>query len=313
MCLSNFEVLKPISPLLVLTQKTSHADVPPSKFFNLILFETSKFSLRLWDVLVIALVILITTLVLRIIKSATTKSKKFDKGKQYSLYNLIRYVVLTISVMWVLQYLGMKLTILLGGSAALLVGIGLGLQNMFSDFVSGIILLIDSSIKVGDIIEVNNLVSQVSQINLRTTQVVTRDDKYILLPNSSLTKNNIINWTHNLDASRFDVSVGVGYDSDVDLVKRLFLEVVDEHDEVMKAPKPFVRLNDFGDSSIRFTVYFWSHNIFRVENIKSDIRFAIFRKFNKYHIDIPLPQHVIHQYKEERGSEFKRYHKDDIQ
>lgn len=180
---------------------------PISKLFNLVLLETSKFSLRIWDLIIISIIILITILLLRIIKGAIMKNKKIDKGKQYSLYNLTRYIILVIATMWILQYLGMKLTILLGGSAALLVGIGLGLQNMFSDFVSGIILLIDSSIKVGDVIEVNNLVSQVNQINLRTTQVVTRDDKYILLPNSLLTRNNIINWTHNMDASRFDVSV----------------------------------------------------------------------------------------------------------
>lgn len=103
----------------------------------------------------------------------------------------------------------------------------------------------------------------------------------------------------------------MGYDSDLNLVKRLLLEVVDEHEEVMKEPKPFVRLNDFADSNIRFTVYFWSHNIFRIENIKSDIRFAIFDKFNHYNIDIPLPQHVIHQYKEERGENLRRFGKDD--
>lgn len=149
------------------------SDSTLSKLFNLVLLETSKFSLRLWDIVVIAFIILITSIVLRVIKSTIMKNKKIDKGKQYSLYNLTRYIILIISVMWILQYLGMKLTILLGGSAALLVGIGLGLQNMFSDFVSGIILLVDSSIKVGDVIEVNNLVSQVTQINLRTTQETT--------------------------------------------------------------------------------------------------------------------------------------------
>lgn len=271
---------------------------PFTSFLNFSLIETSKFTLHIWDIVTITLIIVATGIVLGLIKKTITKNKNIDQGKQYSLYSLTKYVIIVFVAIWILQYLGVKVTILLGGSAALLVGVGMGLQNLFSDFISGIILLIDSSIKVNDVIEVNGLVCQVKQIKLRTTQVLTRDDKYILLPNSSLTKNNIINWTHNLETSRFDVSVDVSYDADVNLVKELLLNVAQEHDEVLQDPKPFVRLISFGDSSIDFNLYFWSKNIFRVENIKSDLRFMIFEKLNEHNIEIPFPQHVIHKYKE---------------
>lgn len=158
------------------------------KLLNFRLIETSKFSLTVWDAIIISIITLTAFFVLKLIKNAIFRNKNIDTGKQHSLYNLTKYVIIVITFLWVLQSLGMNLTLLMGGSAALLVGVGLGLQNMFSDFVSGIILLADSSIRVGDVIEVNGLVCEVSRIRLRTTEVLTRDDKYILLPNTQLTK-----------------------------------------------------------------------------------------------------------------------------
>ena len=261
---------------------------------NYRLINSAKFELTVWDLISVAIIIFVTLLVLNLVKKAFLSNKKIDLGKRYSLFNLTRYVIITIAFIWSLRSLGVNVTLLVGGSAALLVGVGMGLQNLFSDFVSGIILLIDSSIKVGDVIEVNGLVCQVSKIDLRTTQVLTRDDKYILLPNTQLTKNNIINWTHNTDNSRFDVSVGVDYSSDVDLVIKLMKEACEENEHVSKQPVPFVRFSNFGDSSLDFTVYFWARNLFRVENIKSEIRYAINKKFRENQVQIPFPQRVLH-------------------
>ena len=193
-----------------------------------------------------------------------------------------------------LQILGFNLSVLVAGSAALLVGIGLGLQNLFSDFVSGIIILIDSTVKVDDIIEMNGMVCQVQEINIRTTTVLTRDDKYIILPNSDLTRNQLINWTHSAISSRFEVGVGVDYSSDVKLVMKLLKEAVDKQHGVLKNPDPFVRFINFGDSSLDFSIIFWSEEVFRVENIKSEIRIRIFELFNSNNVAIPFPQRVIH-------------------
>lgn len=240
----------------------------------------------------------ITFVLLYLIKRAIYKSRHLDIGKKYSLNNLSHYIIIIVAFGWGLDLLGFNFKIVLAGSAALLVGVGLGLQNLFSDFVSGIILLIDSSIKVDDVINVNGLVCEVREINLRTTQVLTRDDKYILLPNTWLTKNEVINWTHSVSSSRFEVSVGVDYSSDVDQVMSAMKDVCMRQEGVLKTPEPFVRFNDFGDSSLLFTVYFWCENVFRVENIKSNIRHDLFYKFHELDIKIPFPQRVVHMQKE---------------
>ena len=279
---------------LLQADPTSMLEKAEESILNFKLIDTSKFALTLWDVVVIAIIILGATLLLQLIKKGIFSAKGIETGKKYSLYNLVKYIVVFITFMWALQSLGVNVSLLMGGSAALLVGIGLGLQNLFSDFVSGIILLADSSIRVGDVIEVDGLVCQVTKIKLRTTQVVTRDDKCILLPNTQLTKNRIINWSHNNEKSRFDDSVGVDYGSDPQQVIAILKQVAQENPEVETSPAPFVRFNKFADSSLEFTVYFWAKNMFRVENIKSSIREKIFEKFRANNITIPFPQRTLH-------------------
>jgi small-conductance mechanosensitive channel len=140
----------------------------------------------------------------------------------------------------------------------------------------------------------------VQEINLRTTTVLTRDDKYIILPNTDLTKNQIINWTMNAIASRFEVTVGVSYNSDIVLVKKILTEIIDSQNGALKNPKPFIRFTDFADSALMFSIYFWAEDVYGVENIKSDIRTKIFEAFKKHNIEIPFPQRVMHVSKNER-------------
>ena len=265
------------------------------EFFNYTIFQLDNYKLKVSAILGLALLIILVNLVLRLIKKAIDKTTKIDKAKKYSIYSLIKYVILVFTALYSFQQiLGFNLSLLLAGSAALLVGIGLGLQNIFSDFVSGIILLVEAKIKVDDIIEVNSLVCKVQEINLRTTTVLTRDDRYIIVPNTDLTKNRLIDWTLSNIASRFEVSVGVSYSSDVSLVKKILEDVVKIQEGVLKKPVPFVRFNEFGDSSLDFSLYFWSEEVYRVENIKSDLRTKIFHQFNENNISIPFPQRVLH-------------------
>ncbi len=263
-------------------------------FFDYTLFQFDKYQLKVSSILGLVLLFIIVNLLLRLIKKTINKTTKIDHAKKYSIYTLIRYVILVFAIIYSFQILEFNLSILLAGSAALLVGIGLGLQNVFSDFVSGIILLLESKIKVDDIIEVNDLVCKVQEINLRTTTVLTRDDRYIIVPNTDLTKNRFINWTLSDIASRFEVSVGVSYSSDVSLVKKILEEVATSQEGILKKPAPFVRFNEFADSSLDFSVYFWSEEVYRVENIKSDIRTRIFELFAENNISIPFPQRVLH-------------------
>lgn len=263
-------------------------------FLSQAIFEIDDYSIKVSTIMWFVAFLGIIILLLQIVRKTIYRSSRIDIAKQYSIYRLIKYFTLILSSIIGLQILGLNLSVLIAGSAALLVGIGLGLQYLFSDFVSGIILLADSTIKVNDIIEVNGLVCKVEEINLRTTTVLTREDKYIILPNSDLTRNQIINWTHSDIASRFDVLVGVDYSSDVTLVMKILKEVVDSHEGILQKPAPFIRFIDFGESSLNFSVIFWSEHVFRVENIKSEIRVKIFEAFKTNGIQIPFPQSDVH-------------------
>jgi small-conductance mechanosensitive channel len=258
------------------------------------LFQDGAFNIKVISILKLFVFLIVVTLLLKIIRKAIYKVDKIDVAKKYSIYSLIRYLIIVISIVSGLQMFGFNLSVLVAGSAALLVGIGLGLQNLFSDFVSGIILLVDSSVKVNDVIELNGLVCTVQEINLRTTTVLTRDDKYIILPNSDLTRNQLINWTHSDLASRFEVTVGVDYSSDIHQVIQILKEAVDGQNGVLKEPNPFIRFTDFGDSSLNFSVIFWSEELFRIESTKSDLRIKIFELFKKNNVTIPFPQRVVH-------------------
>jgi small-conductance mechanosensitive channel len=265
-----------------------------NEFLNSTLFSFGDFNLKVASIVKLLLYCAGVFIFLQIIKKAIFKPKKIDISRKLAVYSLIKYVIIVFSVIIALQILGFNLSVLLAGSAALLVGIGLGLQNLFSDFVSGIIILIDSSVKVNDVIEVDGLVCKVQKISLRTTTVLTREDKYIILPNSVLTRNQLINWTHSDIKSRFEISVRVDFSADIFKVMELLKAAAVSHKGVIQHPAPSVRFNEYGDSSLHFLLFFWSEEVFRVENIKSEIRVKIFELFRDNNIRIPLPQSVIH-------------------
>jgi small-conductance mechanosensitive channel len=264
------------------------------EILNYKLFTLGDFQLRIGSLIILFSFWVAIFLVLRIIKKSLNQITRFDESKRFSIYSLIKYFIYVIVAVTSLQIIGFNLSVLMAGSAALLVGLGLGIQNLFSDYISGIIILFDSTVKVKDVIEVNQLVCRVEEINLRTTTVKTRDDKYIILPNSDLTRNQLINWTHNTLASRFEVAIGVDYSSDVKLVMKTLQEAAIEQNGILNKPKPFVRFADYGDSELRFTIHFWAEDVFRVENTKSDLRVLIFEKLKEQKISIPFPQRVVH-------------------
>lgn len=259
------------------------------------LFTVGKADILVSSLIFLVIFILALNFIVKIIRKLIYRSQKLDESKKFTIFSLIKYVLYVVGFILGMNMIGINVSVLMGASAALLVGIGLGLQNIFSDFVSGIVLLLDSSIKVGDIIEVDNLVCQVKEINLRTTTVLTRDDKYVILPNTFLTKNNLFNWTHSNLNSRFDIQVGVAYSSDVQTVMDILKSVTAANPKVAKTPEPFVRFNDYADSALIFNVYFWSSDPFRVENLKSELRLKYFEEFREHDIEIPFPQRVVHQ------------------
>jgi len=265
-----------------------------NEIFDYTLFVIDGFTLKIATFVKLFALLFVIIVILKLIRLSIYRSKRFDEPRKFSIYTLTKYVIIIFSFIYGLRVVGFDVSVLLAGSAALLVGFGLGMQNLFSDYISGLIILIDSSIKVGDILDINGLICQVQEINLRTTTVFTRDDKYIILPNTDLTRNQLINWTHSEITSRFDISVGVDYSSNVDQIIAIMLDVAAQFEQIKKEPQAFVRFIEFGDSSLDFGIFFWSDEIFRIEKIKSDYRIALFKAFNEHEIRIPFPQRVIH-------------------
>jgi len=188
------------------------------------------------------------------------------------------------------------LTVLLTASAALFVGLGFALQYLFQDIISGILIILDQSLHVGDIIEVENKVGRVFEIRLRTTRALTRDDKVIVIPNHKFLTDSIYNYTQNHKTTREMIKVGVAYGSDVELVTNLLLQSVVEQRNILNSPKPFVLFEDFGDSALMFTVNFYIKDSFSDPKIKSNVRYAIDTKFRKNNVSIPFPQRDVHLY-----------------
>lgn len=244
-----------------------------------------------------ALIILFTRLLLwvltEIILYPYYKQKEINVGSQYAINRLLTYFILVIAVLATLQYVGINLTVLLGGAAALLVGIGLGLQQTFNDLICGIILLFERTVELGDIVDMNGLVGRVKKIGIRTSLVETRDNVSVIVPNSKLVAENVINWSHFDSKARFRVSVGVAYGSDTALVKEILLDVAANHPKIVRRPQPIVRFVNFGDSSLDFEILFWSRSLIEIEDVKSDLRFEIDRHFRERNIAIPFPQRDI--------------------
>ena len=261
------------------------------------IIQIGDYSLILYHVLFVIVVFIITGLILWVVKKIfdrLVEKKHINVGKKHAVYQMIKYIVWIIAIAIALESIGIRLTLLIAGSAALLVGLGLGLQNVFRDFVSGVVILFESTIQVNDVIEVEGFVGRVKEIGLRTSKVLTRDDIITIIPNSKFTSERVINWSHTKRKTRFNLSVGVAYGSDVELVRKVLLECAAEHPEVVDIPKPFVRFIDFGNSSLDFQLYFWSVNNFYIENTKSDLRFLIDKKFRENKIQIPFPQRDLH-------------------
>ena len=256
-----------------------------------------RIDFTLSNIMLAILILLISRLVVWLVTQlflyGIYKRRGVDKGSQFAFNQLLKYFIYFIAVFMALSQLGINMTLIWTGAAALLVGIGLGLQQTFNDFISGIVLLFERSTSVGDILEFGGNVGIVREIGLRASVLETRKNISMVVPNSKLVNDNVINWSHFSNRVRFDVKVGVAYGSDTQLVKEIMLKVVKEHSDVLKYPAPFVRFNDFGDSSLNFTVYFFSRNFMFIEDVQSDIRFKIDEQFRSQGVTIPFPQRDV--------------------
>ncbi len=229
--------------------------------------------------------------VTNLILGAYYRRSKVDAGSQYAINRLITYFVYVVGVLLVLQAAGFDLVVLWTGAAALLVGIGIGLQQTFNDLICGVIILFERGVMVGDVVEVaDHQIGTVRKIGARTATIETRDDIIIFVPNSKLIGENVVNWSHVERKARFHVGVGVAYGSDTNLVKEILMKVALDHPRILKTPNPIVRFLDFGNSSLDFEIIFWSRDFLRIEDVKSDVRFGIDQGFREKGVEIPFPQ-----------------------
>jgi small-conductance mechanosensitive channel len=227
-------------------------------------------------------------------KISTRNMDEADQLKFVSFFKFIKYITYIVVVFTVLSVVGVNVTPFLAASAALLVGVGLALQDLFQDIIGGILIMVDKSLLVGDIIEVDGRVGRIIEVKLRTTRAITRDDKIIIIPNHKLIADTIFNYTQNRKITREFIKVGVAYGSDTKKVEELLMLSIFEQKSALKSPKPFVLFEDFGDSALLFTVNFYLNDSFNDPKIKSEIRFRIDALFRENNIEIPFPQRTIH-------------------
>ena len=262
------------------------------------LLQFEDFHISIWNfILILAIFISVKLsfwLIKRVLKRRLLNKGKVDDGRFLSILQLIQYFIYIIATFISIESIGIDITWLIGASAALLVGIGMGMQQTFNDILSGVLILFEGTIEVGDVVEIDSLVGEIKEIRLRTCKVETREEIVIIVPNSKFVTSNVINWTNNTDVTRFKVNIGVAYGSDVQLVKSVLLTCAENHQEILKNRKSFVRFKDFGDSSLDFQLFFWTTKIWQVETIKSDLRFMIDKKFRENNITIPFPQRDVH-------------------
>lgn len=266
-----------------------------TKFLNEHVDFTKDISISVKDVLIVITIIFITTLILRLVlRIITRKLPEDDKGKFNVVFGYFRWLVYLIILLITLNGLGVDVTAIFAASAALMIGIGLALQTLFKDIISGVFILIDQTVHVGDIIEIDGKVGRVEEIKLRTTRAVTRDNRVLIIPNHLYLDNSLYNWTQNGTTTREVVDVGVAYGSDVHLVRKLLIQAASTHPDVLPEPEVIVLFDNFGDSSLDFKLIFTIADSFTANLPKSDIRFEIDRLFKEHNISIPFPQRDIH-------------------
>jgi len=264
-----------------------------------VLFATKNNKIELtlvkivWVLIVFFTAKLISWMGINFVLSGYYKRKKVEVGSQFAINQLFKYFVYLISFIFVLENIGVHMTVVWGGAAALLVGVGIGLQHTFNDLISGIILLFERTVEVNDVVEVENMVGRVKRIGIRTSLINTRDNTNIIVPNSKFILNSVINWNHIDDKVRFNVSLRIAYDSDVEMARKLLIDITLSQDHILSDPEPFVRLSNFGRDAIELELFFWSKELMFIEDVKSNIRFQIIQQFNENNIKIPMPQQEI--------------------
>ncbi len=222
-------------------------------------------------------------------------NRPISTGSKYVIATLVRYTILIVGLLIVLGQAGIQLDTLTFALGALGVGIGFGLQNIINNLVSGILILFEKPIQVGDRVEVGGIEGNIEAINIRATTVRTNDNVSYIVPNSEFISNTVINWSHGDRKVRRRLSVGVHYKEDPEQVRDLLLEVAKEYEHAMESPGPDVLFTEFGDSALNFELRVWTDTMdARPGVLTSDLNFKIAKKFKENGIEIPYPQRDLY-------------------
>lgn len=262
------------------------------------LFYTNQRPINITSIVIGIIILLIFVFFSRalrkIIKTKLFPKYKLDEGIQLAILKVAHYLLVGLGIIVAVQSIGLNLTSLAVVFGLLSVGIGFGLQHVVSNFISGLIILFERPIKIGDRITIGDVLGDVVNISLRATLIRTIDNISIIVPNSEFITSRVINWSHRDPKIRVHITVGVAYGSDVPLVTSSLLEVAGNHPEVLKDPPPKVWFNEFADSSLNFELLVWIPDPKRRPDIISELNKGIDEIFRKNKIQIPFPQRDLH-------------------
>ena len=264
------------------------------ELFNYPIRLGNEISFSVGSLIIILFVFILTRFLLKLSKRLLLyRMDEYTQYKFKSIFTFFNYFVYLIVILITFDNIGVNVTAIFAASAALLVGVGLALQTFIQDIISGIFIIADKAVHVGDIIDIDGQIGKVENITLRTTRAVTIDNKVLIIPNHKFLTSILYNWTENGIITRENITVNVAYGSEVNLVKQLLIECAAQHKEVLKKPTPSVLLKDFGDNALIFQLFFTINKSFIAEGVKSDIRFSILSAFDENKIEIPFPQRTL--------------------
>jgi small-conductance mechanosensitive channel len=245
-------------------------------------------------VLILVVFFVVSKILRKVLRKRILPRFNLAEGAQFIVLRLTHYALMVIGLFLAINLVGIQMTSLAVVFGLLGVGFAFGLQNITSNFVSGVILLFERPVNVGDYIEVGGAVGRVTSINMRSTTIITVDNVTLIVPNSRFIEGVVTNWSVGDPKIRLTVTVGVAYGSDTELVQRLLLEVANNHPEILKDPEPDVIFKEFADSSLNFELRAWIPSPMGRIKIMSDFHYAIDAAFRENNITIPFPQRDVH-------------------
>ena len=270
-----------------------------NRILNIVVLSLGEHQLTVGQILLASILFILGFFLARWLEKKLS-SRLVERKVRAEVVHLVRRVfyilVIAILVITALDLLNVPLAAFAFISGALAIGVGFGAQNIINNFISGWILMWERPIRIGDWVEIDGMVGVVEEINTRSTRLKRIDGVHLLLPNSKLLEDTVINWTRVDNILRSEVRVGVSYSSDVVLVKKLLEQVVEEYDVILSKPEPKVVFEDFGDSALIFDVYFWIEMSEgrSLRGTRSELRFKIAKIFEENGIVIAFPQQDVH-------------------